>query len=136
MKKFLIVLLVIIVFIGLIVGLSFGLTAKPRRLAADLVGAMKSGDLNEAYKMTSPAFQDGYSLEKFKEMFQSDKGTFSQITQISFNDTEISNDQAKAFGYIENSDGYRVPVVVDMVKNSGNWKVSGFDFDFGAGYQL
>jgi hypothetical protein len=132
------VFVVIAVFVGLcIIGgaLAFFLTANSKKAATTFAEYFTKGKLDEAYAMTSIAFQKDYSKEKFDQFYTSQPDMFSQIIKINFNSVSTENGYAQASGYITSNKNMQAPVIIKMVKEQGQWKVYGFNFEFNAAVQ-
>lgn len=122
--------LVVLAIIGAVSAIL--MTGAPKKTATTFLENISQGKVSEAYSLTSLSFQQQYSKDQYEKHFSDNQSLFSQIIENKINEISVSNDQAEARGFIKNSGGLKAPVIIKLVKEQGSWKVSEFDFQFGA----
>jgi TM2 domain-containing membrane protein YozV len=110
-------------FIGLIVSVVVAGTGPAVQVVHAQMDAIKAGDYDKAYALTSPEFQSGTKMDDFKG-FASSYKELKDNTDITLNDRTINADGTAVLkGSVTSKDGSTAAIVYEMVKVDGVWKI-------------
>lgn len=98
-------------------------TAVPVEVANSQLKAIRGGDIDAAYRLTSRSFRDRVSLIEFEE-FVGETPVLAENEKASFNDRNITNRTAKISGTIESSGGRMAEVEYSFVLEKGKWRIN------------
>ncbi|EKD71761.1 MAG: hypothetical protein ACD_46C00103G0002 [uncultured bacterium] len=90
--------------------------------ARNQIQAIRDGDIDKAYSMTSKAFQQVTSLETFKS-FINNYPVLKKNKDISFNERKIEGSFGYLSGTIEGQDGSKMMIEYQLVKENDEWKI-------------
>lgn len=113
-----------VMLIGAIAAAVFMLTAGAASATDDFFAEVRQGRVEEAYRSTSPQFQQATSLDAFRTIVQ--RFRLEKFESVSWNAREIVDGHTKVGGTIKTRDGGSVHATVTLVKVGGSWKVHGF----------
>ncbi len=116
------VLLGIVVVIAAAVALALLLTGPLVEPVENQLAALRSGDVDGAYAMTSEAFRRAVSRERFAAFLKANP-VLMHAADYSFSERKRSNGVGTLKGTLETEDGGRVPVVYKLVEENGAWKI-------------
>lgn len=120
MKIILAILAVIVIVIALIFYFTGGLSDA----AHQQLSALKSGNIESAYNMTSKAFQQSTSMDDYK-IFIDKYPILKNYKSVSFTERKIENGMGYIAGTIENADGSQMKIEYQLVKEDDKWKIQG-----------
>ena len=103
------------------------ISAPLSEVADEHFAAIRNGDVDGAYAMTSQTFREVTSREDFRQFLDASP-ILQTVTGVSFNSTEIENNTAKASGSLKTDSGERIEVTVEFIKDSGDWKINSIHF--------
>jgi hypothetical protein len=118
------ILMGVFIFIILVVFLAMSMTAGLVRAVEDHLSLLKKGDLQGAYMLTSKEFRNTLSLEQYRA-FVSQYPFLMRNKSHSFNEREFKDNVGKVRGKLISEDGAVVPVVFNLVKEGGQWRIIG-----------
>jgi hypothetical protein len=125
-----------LVVVGLIFGLGIGGAVFGTQGAVDAaktqIAAIHKGDFDKAYGLCSRSMQSEISREDFQTSMASHPGLVNN-SDTTFMSRSVNNDRAHLVGLLSASSGEKEPVAFDLVKERGNWKVSGIHLGSEAG---
>ena len=121
----------ILILFGAIFGAAWWANAAPAKVAYEFTNDLIQNKITDAYALSSSAFQSSTSRDEMAQ-FVSQEDKIAQIKSIFFNSRERDNDTAKMMGTVTTNDGQKYPIEVDLVKESGKWKVVYFNIGFEA----
>ena len=113
-----------VMLIGAIAAAVFMLTAGAASATDEFFAEVRQGRTEEAYRSTSPQFQQETSLDAFRAIVQ--RFRLEKFESVSWNAREIADGQTKVGGTIKTRDGGSVNATVILVKADGTWKVHAF----------
>ena len=116
------IILGILVAIVLIVFLALFFTRGLPDAAREQLSAIKSGDTAVAYSMTSKAFQQESSMDDFKK-FIDKYPVLHDYKDITFTERKIENGLGYLNGTIEGTDGSKMQIEYQLVKENDKWKI-------------
>jgi hypothetical protein len=119
------ILLGILAFIILVVVLSFWLTSGMSDVANKQLDALRKGDINTAYSLTSKAFHDDTSLDKF-QLFMDKYPAFKNNREASWGSRQVSGNTGVLVGTLTANDGTAMQVEYHFIKENNEWKILGF----------
>jgi len=112
-------------------GLFFGGIWFMSKGASDAVSThitqVKSGQVEAAYRATSQGFQSQVSLDAFVAMVNEHPALHTN-KDATFMNRSVQNDTARLSGVLTSAAGGTENVVFELVKESGQWKVSNIQF--------
>jgi hypothetical protein len=118
MKIILAILAVIVIAIVLLFYFTSGLSDA----AHEQLSALKSGNIESAYNMTSKAFQQTTSMDNYKS-FVEKYPILKNYKSVSFTERKIENGSGYLAGIIESADGSQMKIEYQLVKEDGKWKI-------------
>jgi hypothetical protein len=99
----------------------FGLTSGAVKSGEDFLGLIGSGKIAAAYESASATLKSQQTLDSFT---QSVKGLgLTDYASASWSTREVKNDRAHLEGSVKTRAGGKIPLDMDLVKESGAWKV-------------
>ena len=105
----------------IIVLLAFGLTRGAVKSGEDFLGLIGSGKIADAYESASATLKSQQTLESFTQSVK-DLG-LTDYASASWSSRETKNDRAHLEGSVKTRAGGTIPLNMDLVKESGTWKV-------------
>jgi hypothetical protein len=84
--------------------------------------AIKAGNYEQAYSMTSKAFQQETPMDKFKE-FIGKYPILKDYKDVSFDERKVENGFGYLHGTIEGLNGSKMIIEFQLVKEDDGWKV-------------
>jgi hypothetical protein len=105
----------------IIVLLAFALTRGAAKSAEDFLGLIGSGKSPAAYESASATLKSQQTLESFTQSVK--ELGLTGYASASWSSRETKNDRAHLEGSAKTRAGGKVPLNVDLVKESGTWKV-------------
>lgn len=132
MSKFLKVIIGIGIFIVVVVVIALWATSGMTKAIDKQLAALRAGDLNTAYSLTSKSFQSQTSLEQFRE-FVSQYPSLSNNQSSTFTNRTNENGLGTVEGKLIAKDGSVTPVAYQLIKEegSGEWKIQGIKINPG-----
>lgn len=122
--KVLKIILAILAVIAIIIGLALYFTGGLSSAAREQLTAIQSGNIESAYSMTSKAFQESTSLDKFKSYVEQNP-ILKDYNSISFTERNVENGVGYLRGIIKNADGMQMKIEYQLVKEDNKWKIQG-----------
>ncbi|MDD4351538.1 MAG: hypothetical protein PHU71_00955 [Candidatus Gracilibacteria bacterium] len=120
-KKHLIILLSVLGVLLLAYGLTFWLTAAPKKVADQFFTYIRGSRYTYAHELTSPSFQENTPLDKFVDYSNS----LQLKKQNSFSSSFRMPGTKKATLYGKlNYDGYKFTASLVMIKMGEDWKIA------------
>ena len=104
-----------------IVLIAFGLTSGAVKSGEDFLGLIGSGKISAAYESASATLKSQQTLESFTQSVK-DLG-LTEYASASWSNRETKNDRAHLEGSVKTRAGGKIPLDMDLVKESGTWKV-------------
>lgn len=120
MKIILAILAVLIIAIALI----FYFTSGISDVAHQQLSALKSGNVDSAYSMTSKEFQQVTSLDDYKKFIEN-YPILKDYKSVSFKERKIENGAGYLNGTIEDADGRQLRIEYQLIKEDNKWKIQG-----------
>ena len=121
MKKFLKVVLVIVVIVVLGLAAVFYFSAGMVKVADDFFNAVKSRDISKAYSYLSDDFKANTSQEALSDFLS--KSGLTAFKTASWQDRSISGGRGELTGSINTESGGAVPIKLRFVKGESGWKI-------------
>jgi hypothetical protein len=113
---------VVLIVIGLAaIFLAFGLTRGAVNSADNFLGLVGSGKIAEAYESASATLRSQQTLEAFAKSV-TDLG-LTDFSSVSWSSRKTENDRGHLEGSARTRAGGTIPLNVELVKESGTWKV-------------
>lgn len=116
------VLVIGILFVTSIVGVAFWATKGPVKVIQEQLSALRRGDIEGAYLLTSGDFHKVTNLDRFKQ-FINTYPLLAQNKKASFSSRKIENDKGYVSGTLTAADGSSTPINYDLIKENGEWKI-------------
>jgi len=113
--------LVLLCIVGAIVFLVFRLTAPMTAEGEKFLATLGSGSVETAYGMTSTAMRTGQSQASFADIVKA--YGLDGFESASWSSRNINNDRGTLEGTVRTKKGGSVPLTIEMIKESGTWKV-------------
>jgi len=111
-----------VAIIVLVVSLALFLTGSLVDPVDKQLAALRSGDIDTAYSMTSDAFKKAVSRERFVAFLKANP-SLMEITDHSFSTREVGDGIGTLKGTLETKSGSKIPVVYKLVDENGEWKI-------------
>lgn len=118
------IILAIIAVIVIGIALMFYFTSGLSDAAHQQLSAIKSGNIDSAYDMTSKAFQEATSLNAYKD-FVEKYPILKDYKSVSFTERKIEKDSGYLAGTIKTDDGSEMKIEYQLVKEDDKWKIQG-----------
>lgn len=121
----------VLITIGLIaIGISTYASSKVRRVSKEFIVAVKNGDMEEAYKMTSSDFKEATSEKDFETFVTAYKSLpLDEVKTTSYNvETKDGSSEAE-INYTLDDGQLSYTVTSNLVKESGEWKIYSFQIN-------
>lgn len=118
MKILLIILAIIVVAVGLVFYFTSGLSSTAEKQLSDI----KAGNMEAAYSLTSKEFQQVTSIETFKSYVEKFP-ILKDYKSIKFTERKIESNVGYLAGTIEGTDGTKMKIEYQLVKEDGKWKI-------------
>ncbi len=116
------ILLGVVAIIVVAVALALLLTGPLVEPVEKQLSALRAGDVDAAYAMTSEAFQRAVSRDRFGDFLKANP-VLMHVTDYSFSERKRSNGVGTLKGTLETEDGGKVPVVYKLIEEKGAWKI-------------
>lgn len=113
--------LVVVAIIALSIVL-FSSMSSVKDAARAEIDLLRSGNIIEAYQASSSELKDRINGAGFEQVIQSEE--YSNIQEYGFNNISINDGQAKLAGSVTYRDGTGGEVVILMIKENDQWKLS------------
>lgn len=124
------IILIILSIIIIAVGLAFYFTSGVADAVRNELTMIKSGDVKAAYEETSAAFKQSTSLEQFTKIIN-EYPTLKDNKGISINERRIENGFGYVSGTLEGTDGSKMMIEFQLVKENDKWKIQGMNISSG-----
>ncbi len=111
-----------VLFIGGCVSFILLATSGAVEAVESQLAALRAGDVDKAYSLTSKAFRQATSREQFAQ-FTSRYKVLSKNKEYSFTSRSVSGGVGKLEGTLTAQDGTVRPVRYQLVKEEGEWRV-------------
>ena len=121
MKKFLIVIAVLIAVVCVIVAGVFYLTSGITKTADQFFNSVKKNDIQAAYTYLSEGFRASTPQDKLEAFLRSN--ALTNYKSASWSNRSITWKTGKVEGSIETADGGTIPIKIEFVKEKGGWKI-------------
>jgi len=121
MPKWAKILLGVVVVIAAILVAVFSFTAGMTKAADEFFAAARSGNVEQAYRYTSPDFQAGTSKEELAAFLKAN--ALDKVTDTSWSSRAINGGTGKLEGSLTIATGGVVPVEIDLTKGDDGWKI-------------
>ena len=121
MKKFIKIVLGLVVLVVVLVAGVFYLTADLPKTANAFFNAISSGDFETAKTHLSEGFKKETSDQKLKDFLRT--STLQDYAEASWSSRSISGSQGELEGAITTKTGGVVPVKITLIKEQGSWKI-------------
>lgn len=117
------ILVALFVMVGVIV-LIMALSQSTSDVARQQLTAIKAGDIQQAYAMTSTEFQKATSLKQFKKFLQS-YPILSDSNSVTFSERKIDNGMGYLAGTLTGPNGNTKNIEFQLIKEDEQWKIQG-----------
>jgi type II secretory pathway pseudopilin PulG len=104
------------------VALVFVLAQTPNDVVKAQLLAIKTGDINKAYRLTSSDFQQGTDQHKFEE-FINKYDVLKQNNSFVFNESKSEGTIGYVSGKVEDKEGNTATIEFQLAKENGNWSI-------------
>ncbi len=121
MKKFLKVLGIIVVVIGLIIAAVFYFTAGMVEVGDEFFEAASKGDSQRAYEQLAQEFASDITPEELQAFL--DNMQVADLESVDWGERSFSGSQGEIAGMLKLKGGGSVPFSMDMLKEDDGWKV-------------
>jgi hypothetical protein len=121
MKKFLKIIIGIVVFIILVVVLVFYLTGDMVDAANSFFKAVKQNDMTKARGYLAEEFKAATDEKALKEFLSS--SALLNFKETSWGERQISGSRGELNGSVKTETGGTIPIRLTLVKESGGWKI-------------
>lgn len=115
----------LLVYLGLFFAIIFYFTSGLIKPIQNQLNAIGQGDMQMAYAYTSTGFQRTVSFEDFKKIINH-YSSLKNNANFSWSKREFQNDKGFVRGILTSKDGVVLPIEYCLIKEDGEWKVSGF----------
>src|SRR5437660_6817282 len=107
--------------IVIIILLAFGLTRGAVKAGNEFLGLIGSGKIAAAYETASPTLKSQQSVGSFEQAVKN--LGLTDFASASWSSRETKNDRAHLEGSVTTRSGGKIPLTLELVKESGTWKV-------------
>ena len=107
--------------IVIIILLAFGLTRGAVKAGDQFLGLIGSGKIAAAYESASATLKSEESVASFEQNVK--KLGLTDFASASWSSRETKNDRARLEGSVTTRSGGKIPLTMELVKESGTWKV-------------
>ena len=121
MKKAGIGCLIVLVVLAVIIGVALFATSDLPKAADAFFEQVGAGRLDQAYQATAEEFRAATTPGDFEAFMKG--SALAEFKSASWSSRSINNNTGKLEGTITTKDGGQIPVEMDLVKESGAWKV-------------
>ena len=105
----------------IIILLAFGLTRGAVKAGAEFLGLIGSGKVAAAYEKASATLKSQQTEESFEQAVKN--LGLTDFASASWSSRETKNDRAHLEGSVKTRAGGKIPLTMELVKESGTWKV-------------
>jgi len=116
------IILWIVVIIAAIIGAAFYFTQGVANTANDQLRSIQAGNVDEAYGMTSKAFQNETSLEQFNALVNQFP-VLNDFKEVTFWERKVEDNTGYLSGTIESNSGAKMKIEYQLIKEDGKWKI-------------
>ncbi len=117
------IFIALLVYIGLLISLVLYATSGVTGAAREQLNALRAHDFAKAYSYTSAAFKRATSLQQFTEFVRA-YPSLIENRDSTFNERSIDqNGTGTIRGTVEGADGSTTPIVYELIKENGEWKI-------------
>lgn len=113
--------------VALIVGAVLLFTDDAAEAARDHLEMIKAGQVELAYRDTSPAFRESTPLEQYRELVES-RAILKEITDIGFPEREVENGVATLKARVKEAGGLAFDVPIRLRKEGEAWRMIAIDW--------
>ena len=124
-KKKVIIIIVAFVLLAVIGGL-LG-TSAPTKAARIFTQGIIDGNFQQMYDNSYSQFKKDNTFEEFSRGTET-LSLYESDADISFTSRSIENNQAQISGSVKNKDGKKSYIVVELIKTTEGWKVTGLEW--------
>ena len=120
-------LVLIAIVVALFFGKMWGFTRGPSRTVEQHLKAINSDNFATAYNHFSKSYRRETSYEKFRSQIEN----FSSLlpyASVSLNKVNVANNNASVDGTLTGKDGAIFPIHYELVREEGDWKISGYEW--------
>src|SRR5258708_2115094 len=110
-----------LLLVVIIILLAFGLTRGAVKAGDQFLGLIGSGKIADAYESASPTLKSQQTAKSFEQAVK-DLG-LTDFASASWSSRETKNDRARLEGSVKTRAGGKIPLTMELVKESGAWKV-------------
>jgi len=121
-------LLLVVLFAAVLGGGVFFMTRGAAEAVRATLREIKQGDLDTAYASLSTSYRAEMTREEFAELVARHPG-LRDNADATFWSRSVVNDRGTLTGVLTPSSGTPEKVRIDLVREGGTWKISGFHFD-------
>lgn len=107
--------------IVIIILLAFGLTRGAVKAGDEFLRLIGSGKVAAAYENASPTLKSQQTLQSFEQAVRN--LGLTDFASASWSSRETKNDRARLEGSVKTRSGGKIPLTMELVKESGTWKV-------------
>jgi len=120
-------LLAVVLFAAAIGGGIWMMTQGPAEDARAQLQRIGAGDLDAAYAELAESYQARLSPEQFQALVAAHPA-LAGYAESTFSSRSIQNDTARISGSLSSTGGGVEPVVIELVKERGQWRISSIRF--------
>jgi hypothetical protein len=110
-----------LLLIVIIILLAFGLTRGAVKAADEFLGLIGSGKIAAAYDSASSILKSQQRVGSFEQAVKN--LGLTDFASSSWSSRETKNDRARLEGSVKTRSGGKIPLTMELVKESGTWKV-------------
>jgi hypothetical protein len=105
----------------IVVAIVFGLTSGASKAGNKFIALTSAGKIQQAYESSSTALKTQQSFETFQRAIE--RLGLAEVTSASWSNREMKNDRVHLEGSGTTRKGGKVPLTMDLIKESNDWKV-------------
>jgi hypothetical protein len=120
-KGCLITIAAALALIVIIILVAFGLTRGAVKAGDEFLGLIGSGKVAAAYESASGTLKSQQTLESFEEAVKN--LGLTDFASVSWSSREVKNDRAHLEGSVKTRSGGKIPLTMELVKESHVWRV-------------
>ena len=121
-------LVLVMVFLGVIGGGAYFMTAGAVEAIRAQISDIKKGDMDAAYLRMSDEYRRQYNREEFIALVDAHPA-LKENTDSTFLSRNVQNDTATVSGSLTGAPGVKEDVTYRLVKEAGAWKITDIQFD-------
>lgn len=120
-KGCLAVVVIFVLFVLGVVGIAMFLTKGAADAGKNFLAEIGEGKVTEAYDSASPSFKSQQSVEQFEDIVK--KLGLADFASVSWSSRSTENDRGTLDGSVTTKSGGKIPLHMELIKESGVWKV-------------